>query len=165
MSATTLAPTKTFASVETAWELPPLSVPITATLITATAIATRDYENVHHDLESTRKLGSPHIFMNILTTNGFCQRFIEEAFGPECVFKDLKIKLGAPNYVGDTMKLTGSVTAIAPTPMMRPACDETRPDSSELDAREITPSMTSVSRAVGTTTTPVRVMNATNCRL
>ena len=38
MSATTLAPTKTFASVETAWELPPLSVPITATLITATAI-------------------------------------------------------------------------------------------------------------------------------
>ena len=109
MSATTLAPTKTFASVETAWELPPLSVPITATLITATAIATRDYENVHHDLESTRKLGSPHIFMNILTTNGFCQRFIEEAFGPECVFKDLKIKLGAPNHPGDTMTFSGEV--------------------------------------------------------
>ena len=111
MSATTLAPTKTFASVETAWELPPLSVPITATLITATAIATRDYENVHHDLEATRKLGSPHIFMNILTTNGFCQRFIEEAFGPECIFKDLKIKLGAPNYPGDTMKFSGQVAA------------------------------------------------------
>ena len=106
-----LAPTKSFASVDAGWELPALSVPITATLITATAMATRDYENVHHDLEATRKLGSPHIFMNILTTNGFCQRFIEEAFGPECIFKDLKIKLGAPNYVGDTMKLTGSVSA------------------------------------------------------
>ena len=106
-----LAPTKSFASVDAGWELPALSVPITATLITATAMATRDYENVHHDLEATRKLGSPHIFMNILTTHGFCQRFIEEAFGPECIFKDLKIKLGAPNFVGDTMKLTGSVTA------------------------------------------------------
>ena len=111
MNTITLAPTKTFASVEAGWELPALSVPITATLITATAIATRDYENVHHDLEATRKLGSPHIFMNILTTNGFCQRFIEEAFGPECVFKDLKIKLGAPNYPGDTMKFTGEVTS------------------------------------------------------
>ena len=106
-----LAPTKSFASVDAGWELPALSVPITATLITATAMATRDYENVHHDLEATRKLGSPHIFMNILTTNGFCQRFIEEAFGPECIFKDLKSKLGAPNFVGDNMKLTGSVTA------------------------------------------------------
>ena len=107
---TTLAPTKKFADVAVGWELPPLAVPITATLITAAAMATRDYENVHHDLEATRKIGSPHIFMNILTTNGLCQRFIEEAFGPECLFKDLKIKLGAPNFVGDTMKLTGSVT-------------------------------------------------------
>ena len=103
--------TKRFDDVRPGETLPELAIPITVGLITGGAIATRDYENVHHDLEATRKLGSPHIFMNILTTNGFCQRFIEEAFGPECVFKDLKIKLGAPNYVGDTMKLTGSVTA------------------------------------------------------
>ena len=108
---TTLAPTKKFADVAVGWELPPLAVPITATLITAAAMATRDYENVHHDLEATRKIGSPHIFMNILTTNGLCQRFIEEAFGPECLFKDLKIKLGAPNYPGDTMKFSCQVAA------------------------------------------------------
>ena len=108
---TTLAPTKKFADVAVGWELPPLAVPITATLITAAAMATRDYENVHHDLEATRKIGSPHIFMNILTTNGLCQRFIEEAIGPECLFKDLKIKLGAPNYPGDTMKFSGQVAA------------------------------------------------------
>ena len=108
---TTLAPTKKFADVAVGWELPPLAVPITVMLITAGALATRDYENVHHDLEATRKIGSPHIFMNILTTNGLCQRFIEEAFGPECIFKDLKIKLGAPNYPGDTMKFSGQVAA------------------------------------------------------
>ena len=106
-----LAPTTKFADVAVGWELPPLAVPITVMLITAGALATRDYENVHHDLEATRKIGSPHIFMNILTTNGLCQRFIEEAFGPECIFKDLKIKLGAPNYPGDTMKFSGQVTA------------------------------------------------------
>ena len=108
---TTLAPTTKFADVAVGWELPPLAVPITVMLITAGALATRDYENVHHDLEATRKIGSPHIFMNILTTNGLCQRFIEEAFGPECIFKDLKIKLGAPNYPGDTMKFSGQVAA------------------------------------------------------
>ena len=108
---TTLAPTKKFADAAVGWELPPLAVPITVMLITAGALATRDYENVHHDLEATRKIGSPHIFMNILTTNGLCQRFIEEAFGPECIFKDLKIKLGAPNYPGDTMKFSGQVAA------------------------------------------------------
>ena len=106
-----LAPTTKFADVAVGWELPPLAVPITVMLITAGALATRDYENVHHDLEATRKIGSPHIFMNILTTNGLCQRFIEEAFGPECIFKDLKIKLGAPNYPGDTMKFSGQVAA------------------------------------------------------
>ena len=106
-----LAPTTQFANVAVGWELPPLAVPITVMLITAGALATRDYENVHHDLEATRKIGSPHIFMNILTTNGLCQRFIEEAFGPECIFKDLKIKLGAPNYPGDTMKFSGQVAA------------------------------------------------------
>ena len=106
-----LAPTTKIADVAVGWELPPLAVPITVMLITAGALATRDYENVHHDLEATRKIGSPHIFMNILTTNGLCQRFIEEAFGPECIFKDLKIKLGAPNYPGDTMKFSGQVTA------------------------------------------------------
>ena len=107
----TLAPTTKFADLAVGWELPPMAVPITVMLITAGALATRDYENVHHDLEATRKIGSPHIFMNILTTNGLCQRFIEEAFGPECIFKDLKIKLGAPNYPGDTMKFSGQVAA------------------------------------------------------
>ena len=107
----TLQNTKRFDDVRPGETLPELAIPITVALVTGGAIATRDYFPGHHDLNAAQALGSPHIFMNILTTNGFCQRFIEEAFGPECIFKDLKIKLGAPNYVGDTMKLTGSVTA------------------------------------------------------
>lgn len=91
-------------------ELPELSIPITVALIAGGAIATRDYFPGHHDLEAARALGSPHIFMNILTTNGLVQRFVEDWCGPEGVLHDLKIRLGAPNYPGDTMRLAGSVT-------------------------------------------------------
>jgi acyl dehydratase len=50
--------------------------------------------------------------MNILTTSGLAQRYVEEWAGPAAVFKDLKIKLGAPNYPGDTMSFTGEVTQV-----------------------------------------------------
>ena len=63
-------------------ELPPLEIPITRTLIVAGAIASRDYQDVHHDAELAREKGSPDIFMNILTTNGLVGRYITDHFGP-----------------------------------------------------------------------------------
>ena len=92
--------------------LPALAIPITVPLIAGGAIATRDYFPGHHDLEAARALGSPHIFMNILTTSGLVQRFIEQWTGPEVIFKSVKIKLGVPNYPGDTMTFTGEVSAV-----------------------------------------------------
>lgn len=92
--------------------LPKLAIPITVPLIAGGAIATRDYFPGHHDLEAARALGSPHIFMNILTTSGLVQRFVEQWAGPNCEFKSVQIKLGAPNYPGDTMTFSGEVSAI-----------------------------------------------------
>ena len=92
--------------------LPALAIPITVPLIAGGAIATRDYFPGHHDLEAARALGSPHIFMNILTTSGLVQRFIEQWTGPEVIFKSVKIKLGVPNYPGDTMTFTGEVSVV-----------------------------------------------------
>lgn len=91
-------------------ELPALTVPVTVALVTGGAIATRDYFPGHHDLDAARELGSPHIFMNILTTNGLMQRFIDGWSGPQGHMRDLKIKLGAPNYPGDSMTISGAVT-------------------------------------------------------
>ncbi len=91
-------------------ELPALTVPVTVALVTGGAMATRDYFPGHHDLEAARELGSPHIFMNILTTNGLVQRFIDDWSGPQGHMRDLKIKLGAPNYPGDSMTISGAVT-------------------------------------------------------
>ena len=91
-------------------ELPELPIPLTRTLIVSTAIASRDYQDVHHDPGLAQERGSPDIFMNILSTNGFVGRFITDWAGPDAVLKAVKIRLGAPNYPGDTMTMTGAVT-------------------------------------------------------
>jgi acyl dehydratase len=91
-------------------ELPTLPIELTRTLIVATAIASRDYQDVHHDPGLAQERGSPDIFMNILTTNGFVGRYITDWAGPDAVFKSTKIRLGAPNYPGDTMTMTGQIT-------------------------------------------------------
>ncbi|MFE3855750.1 MaoC family dehydratase [Streptomyces griseorubiginosus] len=96
-------------------ELPPLEIPITRTLIVAGAIASRDYQDVHHDPEAARAKGSPDVFMNILTTNGLVGRYLTDHFGPRAVLRKVAIRLGAPNYPGDTMVLTGTVEAVEGT--------------------------------------------------
>ncbi|WP_406331292.1 MaoC family dehydratase [Streptomyces sp. NBC_00203] len=92
--------------------LPPLEIEVTRTLIVAGAIASRDYQDVHHDAELARQKGSPDIFMNILTTNGLVGRYITDCLGPDALLRKVAIRLGAPNYPGDTMVLTGSVEAV-----------------------------------------------------
>jgi acyl dehydratase len=91
-------------------ELPKLDIPLTRTVIVSTAIASRDYQDVHHDPGLAQERGSKDIFMNILTTNGYVGRFITDWAGPNAVLKAVKIRLGAPNYPGDTMSMTGQVT-------------------------------------------------------
>jgi acyl dehydratase len=89
--------------------LPELAIPITAGAIVAGAIATNDFENVHHDKAAAQATGVPDIFMNILTTNGLVQRYVSDWCGPAGRIAGVEIKLGAPNFVGDTMRLTGQV--------------------------------------------------------
>ncbi len=93
-------------------QLPPLSIEITTKLITGAAIATRDYQDVHRDQDAARALGSPDIFMNILTTNGLVGRYVTDWTGSAGVLKKVGIRLGAPNYPGDTMDFSGQVTAM-----------------------------------------------------
>ena len=103
--------TRLFEDVVVGDELPELVVELTPTLIIAGAIASRDYQDVHHDVELARKRGLRGIFMNILTSNGFVGRFVTDWAGPDAVIKGIAIRLGAPNFAGDTMRMTGRVTA------------------------------------------------------
>ena len=93
-------------------ELPELAIELTPTLIISTALASRDYQDVHHDKDLAQQRGSKDIFMNILTTNGFVGRFVTDWAGPEAFIKKVSIRLGVPNYPGDTMTMTGKVTEV-----------------------------------------------------
>jgi uncharacterized OB-fold protein/acyl dehydratase len=93
--------------------LPLCPIPIDTLLVVSTAIATRDYQEVHHDVSVAQSRGSIDIFMNILTTSGLVERWIGDWAGDGVVFKDLKIGLGAPNHPGDIMTMSGAVSAVA----------------------------------------------------
>ncbi len=102
-----------FDDVQVGDELPSLEIPLTRSLIVATAIASRDYQDVHHDPSLAVQKGSKDIFMNILSTNGFVGRYVTDWAGPDAIIRSVSIRLGVPNYPGDTMTMTGSVTAKA----------------------------------------------------
>jgi acyl dehydratase len=92
--------------------LPPLAIEITPKLIVGAAIASRDYQDVHHDKAAAQALGSPDIFMNILTTNGLVGRYVTDWAGSAARLKKVAIRLGAPNFPGDCMTLAGEVVAV-----------------------------------------------------
>jgi acyl dehydratase len=100
-----------FEDVKVGDVMAPCPVAITPTLIVAGAMASRDFQDVHHDVELARKRGSPDIFMNIMTTGGLIGRYVADWAGPEAIIRALKIRLGVPNYPGDTMTLVGEVSA------------------------------------------------------
>ena len=93
--------------------LPEWVLPLTPTLIVSTAIATRDFQDVHHDRDLAQGHGSKDIFMNILTTTGLVQKFVgdwaREAVGPDFRITSCGLRLGAPAYPYDTMTFSGEV--------------------------------------------------------
>lgn len=93
--------------------LPEFELPITAKLVVSTAIASQDFQDVHHDKDAAIAKGTPDIFMNILTTNGFVGRYLTDWAGPGSRIKNISFKLGAPNFPGDTMIMSGEITDIS----------------------------------------------------
>jgi acyl dehydratase len=92
--------------------LPPWALPLTPTTIVSTAIATRDWQDVHHDRDVAQAAGSKDIFMNILTTNGLVEKFVADWAGHDVEIKGIAIRLGAPAHPYDTLTFTGTVASI-----------------------------------------------------
>ncbi len=108
-SASTEYQNLTFSQVEVGQKLPVLDIDVSTELVVAGAMASRDYQDVHHNKAGAQALGQPDIFMNILTTNGLVGRYVTDWTGPKAVLKKVNIKLGTPNYPGEVMKLSGKV--------------------------------------------------------
>ena len=107
------AASPTFASIGVGDALDPLELPVTATLVAAGAIATRDFMPVHHDRDFAQAQGAPDIFLNILSDTGYCSRFLTDWAGPDARVTRLAIRLGVPVFPGDRLVYTGEVSAVA----------------------------------------------------
>jgi len=105
-------PTKTspnWSEIAVGDALPTFDLQLTASVIVAGAIASRDFMPVHHDKDYANAQGAPDIFMNILTTNGYVSRYVTDWAGPEAMIEKIAIRLGVPALPGATMRFTGSV--------------------------------------------------------
>jgi MaoC like domain len=96
-------------SIEAGQVLPELVIDVTPTFVVSTAIATRDFQDVHHDRDRAIERGSKDIFINILTTTGLVQRYVTEWAGPQAIVRQIAIRLGAPCYAGDKLTFSGRV--------------------------------------------------------
>lgn len=106
-----MTPSKTLAPAEVreGQALPEESIEVTPTFVISTALATRDFQDVHHDRDLARAKGSQDVFLNILTTTGVVQRYVTDWAGPEALVRGVDIKLGVPCYAYDTLRLFGQV--------------------------------------------------------
>jgi MaoC like domain len=91
--------------------LPELVIEMSPTFVISTAIATRDFQDVHHDRARAIERGSKDIFINILTTTGLVQRYVTDWAGPQALVRQIAIRLGVPCYAGDTLTFSGQVVA------------------------------------------------------
>ena len=99
-------------TVEVGTKLPELQLYGDPTFIVSTAIATRDYQDVHHDRDKAQAKGSKDIFVNILTDTGLVQRYVTDWAGPSARIKTIGLRLGVPWYAYDTVTFSGEVTAV-----------------------------------------------------
>jgi hypothetical protein len=92
-------------------ELPPLVIDVTPTFVVSTALATRDFQDVHHDRDLAVARGSKDIFVNILTDTGLVQRFVTDWAGPTAQVRGIAIRLGVPCYAYEKLTFTGRVVS------------------------------------------------------
>ena len=110
MTKTAAGPTLDWGDIRVGDTLPTLVIDVTASVIVAGAIATRDFMPVHHDRDYANAQGAPDIFMNILSDTAYCSRFLTDWAGPEAMIKNLAIRLGVPVFPGSTLTYRGTVT-------------------------------------------------------
>jgi acyl dehydratase len=104
-----------FGSVGVGDQLPSFEIPVTAGLIVGGAVASRDFTPVHHNKAAAEAQGMQDVFMNILTSGGLLGRYVSDWAGSEARVKSMNLKLGAPNFPGFTMTVSGEVTELDAT--------------------------------------------------
>ena len=92
--------------------LPEAAYDISTTRVVAGALASRDFMPVHHDKAYANQQGSPDIFLNIMSTNAYCSRYLTDWAGPDAMLRKLAIRLGVPAFAGSTLTFNGEITRV-----------------------------------------------------
>lgn len=93
--------------------LPELAIEVDRTFIVAAALASQDFEDVHHDPGKAQERGTPDIFISINSTNGLIDRYVTDWAGPQARIASVSLRLGVPLFPGDTLRLAGEVKQTA----------------------------------------------------
>ena len=101
-----------FADLNAGDVLPVFELPLSYTRVVAGAIASRDFMPAHHEKEYAVAQGVPHIFLNIMTSNGLAARYVTDWAGKEAILRSLKIRLGVPAIPGHVLKFTGKIESL-----------------------------------------------------
>lgn len=101
--------TRRFDAIHAGEQLPALVVKVSPTLVIAGALASQDYQDVHHDFLFIRHRGHPAVFMNMMTISGLVGRFVTDWSGPDCIVRAHTLRLGRPSYAGDVLRLAATV--------------------------------------------------------
>ncbi|MBN2623146.1 MAG: hypothetical protein JXA83_07255 [Acidimicrobiales bacterium] len=92
--------------------LPTLAYDVTATTVVLGALATRDWRPMHHDRDfAIERNGARDIFLNTPNQQAWFERFVTDWTGPLGRPGRLGFRMRDSVYPGDTMTLTGTVTA------------------------------------------------------
>lgn len=89
--------------------LPTLRIPLDRTAIAAGAIASHDFEDVHHDPGRAQERGMRDVFLSINTTNGLVDRYLSDWAGPAMRLHAVMLRLGVPHFAGEVLEFTGTV--------------------------------------------------------
>jgi hydroxyacyl-ACP dehydratase HTD2-like protein with hotdog domain len=92
-------------------QLPAFDLDVTATVVVAGAIASRDFMPVHHDRDYAIAQGAPDIFMNILTSNGYVSRYVTDWSGGQSRVRQISTRLGGPAIPGQPLRFRGEARA------------------------------------------------------
>jgi acyl dehydratase len=90
--------------------IPTLQVDVSASRIIATALASRDFMAIHHDVAHAARQGLPDIILNVIATGGFLERLVEEWAGPEVMLTSIKFRIGESVVPGDSARFDAEVT-------------------------------------------------------
>ena len=78
-------------------------VSFATTLVIAGALASNDFEKVHHDRDVARAQGFRDIILSIITTTGLISRTTSALLSDQGQLRGISLRLGSPAWAGDSL--------------------------------------------------------------